>query len=183
MNINNVIITRGGKSIGNIYQGGGKEDSFNASVSQNLKREFDAAFSNGGKQEEFDVALSYASEQERFVSRVDKILTGEGLRVFFAPDCENEYKAKDMFKKFYEIYRYRSHYVVCFVSKEYLEKDYTMHEYECAFLKNKDKGENRIIVVNFDESVLPHLDPDINYIDATKSREVQVADSILRIVK
>jgi len=30
---------------------------------------------------------------------------------------------------------------------------------------------------------LPHLDPDINYIDATKSREVQVADSILRIVK
>ena len=174
MNMNSVIVQGDGNSIGNIYQGNGHGKSSN--IPSN-------SFSHHVSEETFDVALSYASEQEKFVSRVEKILKGEGVKVFFAPDCEKEYKAKDMFQKFYEIYRYRSNYVVCFVSKEYLKKDYTMHEYECAFLKNKDVEENRIIVVNFDGSSLPHLDSDINFIDAQKNREVQVADSILRIIR
>ena len=128
------------------------------------------------------MALSYASEQEVFVNRVSKILKKEGKEVFFAPDCETVYKAKDIFQKFYEIYRYKSKFVACFVSKEYIEKDYTMHEYECAYLKSKDVGENRIIVINFDGSNLPHFDDDINYIDARNNREVQVADIIIKIL-
>lgn len=172
--MNNVIVQGNGTLIGDIYQKTEGENSSN--IIPNVS-------SHHVSEESFDVALSYASEQEKFVSRVEKILKGEGVKVFFAPDCEKEYKAKDMFQKFYEIYRYRSKYVVCFVSKEYLQKDYTMHEYECAFLKNKDVGENRIIIVNFDGSSLPHLDSDINYIDAQKNREVQVADSILRIIR
>ena len=172
--MNSVIVQGNGTLIGDIYQKTEGENSSN--ITSNVS-------SHHVSEESFDVALSYASEQEKFVSRVEKILKGEGVKVFFAPDCEKEYKAKDMFQKLYEIYRYRSKYVVCFVSKEYLQKDYTMHEYECAFLKNKDVGENRIIIVNFDGSSLPHLDPDINYIDAQKNREVQVADSILRIIR
>ena len=131
--------------------------------------------------ESFDVAISYASGQEVFANRVSKILKNEGKEVFFAPDCEALYKAKDMFQKFYEIFRYKSKFVACFVSKEYLQKDYTMHEYECACLNSKDAGENRIIAVQFDGCRLPHFDMDINYIDAQKSREVQVADTKMSV--
>ncbi len=132
---------------------------------------------------DYDVALSYASEQQVFVNRVRKILSEEGLHVFYAPDCEQEYKAQDMFEKFYKIFRYQSKFTACFISKEYLEKDYTMQEYEASYLKNRDTGENRVIIVNFDGSKIPYLDPDIKYIDARNIREVQVADHILNIVK
>lgn len=173
MSKNHIFVQGNGKVIGNIYQGvgGGHGRTETGHSSQN-----DIA------EESFDVALSYASEQETYVNRVSKILKKEGKEVFFAPDCENLYKAQDMYQKFYEIYRYKSRYIACFVSKEYLQKDYTMHEYECACLKSKDVGENRIVVINFDGSSLPHFDSDINYIDAQKSREVQTADFILKIL-
>ena len=135
------------------------------------------------KEKKYDVALSYASEQEVFVGRVAKILQEEGLELFYAPDREREYQAQDMCRRFYRIYRYQCEFAVCFVSKEYLQKDYTMMEYESSCLKNKDTGKNRMIVVNFDGSNLPCLDPDISYIDAKNIREVQVADHILEIIK
>lgn len=139
------------------------------------------------RQFDYDVAVSYASEDEAYVLRVVKILRAEGLRVFFALDCEEEYVAQNMISSFYEMYRYRSMFVVAFVSKFYIEKDITMHEAATAMLRARDEGRNCLIPVYMDDSVLQDLDPDINYISVKRKgtifREVQVADKILRIVK
>lgn len=44
----------------------------------------------------YDVAISYSGRQTPFVSRFARLLKKEGFRVFFAPDCEEEFPAQDI---------------------------------------------------------------------------------------
>lgn len=107
------IVINGGTINGGVIQGKNTDAEAEASaVKQDMDKKFD-----------FDVAISYSSEETRYVSRVVQILKAEGLRVFFAPDCEEEYTAKDMIAEFYTIYRYRSMFVAAFVSKSYISGD------------------------------------------------------------
>ena len=167
MNINKISIGQNSTVNGGIIQGSRYDND------EKNQRE---------KEKKYDIAVSYASEQEEFVSRVVKVLRMENKKVFFAPEDEKEYKAKDMFEEFYQIYRYRSKFVVCFISKEYLKKEYTLHEYESAYNKNK-KDNGKLIVVSMDGTLPPHYDRDKNYIDAQKYIEIQVADEIMTIIK
>lgn len=137
----------------------------------------------GKKKNQYDVAISYASEQETYVNRVVKILEVENLKVFFAPKREEEYKADDMYSSFYQIYRYQSRWVVCFVSSEYLGKEYTMSEYASAKYKSLDCGENRIIEVCFNNARLPGYDIDINYLNGDKLLPIDTANKIKEIVR
>lgn len=131
----------------------------------------------------YDVAVSYASEQEEYVGRVVKILEAEKLKVFYAPGRKPEYKARDMFARFYEIYRYQCRYAACFLSREYRNKEYTMHEFKTALLRNKKEKRNCIIPVYFDQKFMEGLDRDISYLEADKLCEVEVADQIAEIVR
>ena len=139
------------------------------------------------KKFDFDVAVSYSSEETCYVSRVVQILKAEGLRVFFAPDCEEEYTAKDMIAEFYTIYRYRSMFVAAFISKSYIAGDITLHEGSTALLRTEDEKRNCLIPIYMDDSRLEKLNPDINYIEVNRKgcmlREVETADKIVRIVK
>lgn len=130
----------------------------------------------------YDVGISYASEQERYVTRVAKILEKENLRVFFAPNREEEFLGRDMITEFYDIYRYESMFVACFVSRDYLDKDITMHEAKTAMLREKEEKRNCLIPVYFGGSRLKELDPDIHFLDADRLREVEVAEKIKIII-
>lgn len=130
----------------------------------------------------YDVAISYASEQEHYVSRVCKILEKENLDVFFAPNREEEFIGRDMITEFYDIYRYESMYVACFVSEEYLKKDITMHEAKVAMLRQKKEKRNCLIPIYWGDARLTGLDPDINFLNADRLREVEVAERIKWIV-
>lgn len=130
----------------------------------------------------YDIAISYASEQERYVSRVCKILEKERIKAFFAPNREEEFVGRDMITEFYEIYRYKSMYVVCFISEEYLKKDITMHEAKTALLRQKEEKRNCLIPVCWGTAWLDGLDKDINYLNADRLREVEVAEKVKMIV-
>lgn len=164
------------RTTGSVSNAGGIQNRSKAFSARNIKKNFD-----------FDVAISYSSEETRYVSRVVQILKAEGLRVFFAPDCEEEYAAKDMITEFYTIYRYRSMFVVAFVSKSYIAGDITMHEASTALLRTEDEKRNCLIPVYMDDSRLEKMNPDINYIEVNRKgcmlREVETADKIVRIVK
>lgn len=173
MNNNVIIIGKDAHIKGDINQGKFIEKSGKSGKSgKNKKKKSHKKY--------FDLAISYASEQEEIVERVVKILIEEGVELFYAPKNQKEYRAQDMFKKFYHIYRYDSKFVVCFVSKEYLKKDYTMHEFASA---NAEKRYNKVISVSLDGSRLSGLDKDINYIDAQNMNEVVIADNILQVIK
>ena len=173
--MNNFIFNTGSIS-GNInqYAGEGMSEAENTSVSSDV--------SGGDKTYTYDVAISYASEQERYVSRVCKILEKENIAVFFAPNREEEFIGRDMITEFYEIYRYESMYVACLISEEYLKKDITMHEAKTALLRQKEEKRNCLIPVCWGEARLNGLDPDINFLNADRLREVEVAEKIKLII-
>lgn len=129
----------------------------------------------------YDIAISYASEQEHYVYRVARILEQENLKVFYAPNREEEFLGKDMITEFYSIYRYESAYVACFISTDYLKKDITMHEAKTALLRGKDEGRNYLIPIYFGGVRLDGLNPDIQFMNADKLREVEVADKLKTI--
>lgn len=131
---------------------------------------------------EYDIAISYASEQETYVRRVAKILEMEKLRIFYAPNREEEFLGRDMITEFYEIYRYQSMFVCCFVSEDYLKKDITVHEAKTALLRTKEEKRNCLIPVYFNGARLKGLDPDIHFLDGDRLREVEVADKLKLIV-
>lgn len=145
---------------------------------------------------DYDVAISYSGRQTPFVSRVAKLLKQEGFRVFFAPDCEEEFLAQDMILVFHEIYRRKCLYVAAFISEDYLKSDICMSEISSALLRSKDENRNCLIPVSMADKPLrdllawhpiPTLNPDIHYIDVHSVngdlKEVDVADKIGRIVK
>lgn len=130
----------------------------------------------------YDVAVSYASEQELYVTRTAKILEKEHLKVFFAPNREEEFLGRDMITEFYDIYRYESMFVACFISEDYLKKDITMHEAKIALLRTKEEKRNCLIPVYWGKARLVGLDPDIHFLNADLLREVEVAEKIKLIV-
>lgn len=130
----------------------------------------------------YDVALSYASEQESYVSRVARILEKEGVNVFYAPHREEEFLGKDMITEFYELYKYESMFVACFISKDYLAKDITMHEMKTTLLREKNENRNCIIPVYFGNVRVKEINQDIHYLDAEQLKEVEVADKIKLII-
>lgn len=135
-----------------------------------------------GGEYKYDIAISYASEQETYVRRVAKILEMEKLRIFYAPNREEEFLGRDMIMEFYEIYRYQSMFVCCFVSEDYLKKDITVHEAKTALLRTKEEKRNCLIPVYFNGARLKGLDPDIHFLDGDRLREVEVADKLKLIV-
>lgn len=157
----------------------------NGNINQNYTE--NAAFKQKHTQEEdeilFDVAISYASEQERYVERVVKILEAEKIKVFYAPKRETMFKAQDMYVKFYNIYRYQCRYAACFFSSEYRNKEYTMHEYKTLLLRNKKAHKNFIIPIYFEKVFMEGLDKDISYLEADQLSEVEIADQIIEIVR
>lgn len=169
--MNGNIVINTGTIHGGVSQNGVSSDSLNSEKNE-----------ENTKDRLYDVAISYASEQEQYVRRVAKLLEMEKLKVFYAPNREEEFLGKDMITEFYEIYRYKSLFVACFVSEEYLKKDITVHEARTALLRTKEEKHNCLIPVYFGGARLNGLDPDIHFLDGDKLREVEVADKIKSIV-
>lgn len=130
----------------------------------------------------YDVAFSYASEQEKFVRRVNTILKskGKGYSVFYAPECREEYEALDMSEQFFRIYDHEARLVAVFASDEYYAKDYTMFEYQTAKSRS---GPNCVIPIYFTDRKLPGMNADMHYIDARDHGEPEVAAYIERVIK
>ncbi len=171
----NMIINIGGEVSGGIvqkYQGEGLGNREKAEVKKTKENETDI----------YDVGISYASEQQDYVMKVVKILEAEHKKVFFAPKKENAYKAKDMYQVFYKIYRHQCRYIACFISEEYREKEYTMHEFSTALLRNKNENYNCIIPVYFGRRGMKGLDEAISYLEADKMYPVEIADQIVEII-
>lgn len=131
----------------------------------------------------YDIAVSYASEQKNFVSRVVRILEQEGLHVFYAPDREADLTGHDMIGVFYNVYRYQSLYVACFISEAYLNKDITMHEAKTALVRERHEKRGCMIPISFEGAQIPDMNPDIISLNADKLREVEIADRLVEIVK
>ncbi len=127
------------------------------------------------KSYKYDVALSYASEDEKVVKRVWKILREENVCTFYAPDCQPNLVGQDKETFFYRVFKKESLFVVTFVSDKYVIKEDPMFEANVAMSRN----DNSLIPIYLDADVsLPGLDKDINYY--VETNEAKIADLIIK---
>ena len=133
---------------------------------------------------EYDIAFSYASEQEKYVLRVAKLLDEMGIKVFVKPFQEQQFLAKDLHRETYKMYGQNCQFVACFISKEYWAKEIPRHELSVAVNRMKKEKRICIIPVMMDETRPTILDSDIVYIDAASKDvvEMDVASKMEAIV-
>jgi hypothetical protein len=115
----------------------------------------------------YDIAFSFASEERPYVNEIYKILKDEyNLRVFY--DEDREIKAKnwggDLGEILQRVYEKESRYCVIFISKDYKEKVWTIHEKRSALARAiKQKGDY-LLPARFDDTEIEGIPSTTSYI-------------------
>ena len=131
----------------------------------------------------YQVALSFPGEKRKYVERVAEHLRNLGVAVFYDLDEIIEMWGKNLSEHLGRIYSNESEYVVMFISKEYVEKEWTNHERRHALSRmNKQKGEC-ILPVRFDSVSIPGLPDDVVYLNANDYIPEKLAEAIAKKVK
>ena len=114
----------------------------------------------------FDVALSFAGEQRADVERVADCLKGAGLKVFFDTDEKANLWGKDLYVHLSDVYQNEAKYCILFASKEYANKNWPTHERQNAQARAlREKGNEYILPVRFDDTDIPGIPSTIGYLD------------------
>lgn len=129
----------------------------------------------------YDIALSYQSKSEKLVQAVSNYLKSEGWNVFFAPNNKKELLSENLNSKLFQVYQNESLVKVLFITKEYLNSEYTQLELRRSLSSSQD-NERRLIVVNFiGESIPEELKPYV-YLEGTGCED-EIAFQISERVK
>lgn len=130
---------------------------------------------------EYDVALSFAGENRDYVEKVVSVLDQFNIRVFYDKYEEATLWGKDLYVHLDEVYRFRSKFVVMFVSEHYVKKAWTNLERRSAQARAlEEKGEEYILVARLDATEVPGVLPTVGYIDCREKEASQIATLIAR---
>lgn len=136
------------------------------------------------KKYKFDIGISYAGEDEKYVSRVIKLLKElYNLEVFYAPAEQRKMIGEDLLIYLNRVYKDECRYVAIFISEPYLIKEYTRQEAAIIKLRQQNENYRFVIPVVFGDARLSWLSDDIDYISGDKSLESEVAYYINEKVK
>jgi len=128
---------------------------------------------------EFDVALSFAGEQREYVEQVATILERKGLEVFYDRFKQSHLWGKNLIEYFQEVYYSKSKFCIMFISNDYLQKMWPVHERRSATARDLEEFGEYILPVIFENVDVPGLDKYKGYLDARKFRPEEIADAFL----
>ena len=128
----------------------------------------------------FDVAFSFAGEQRDYVRSVRRALEGKDISVFFDEDYQVALWGKPLTEALLEIYCNRARAVVIFVSKEYVEKDWTRLEKRAALERAAREKTEFILPARFDNTNLPGLSSAVSYISLSNLTPEDFAELIIK---
>ena len=120
-----------------------------------------------GFTETYDVCLSFAGEQRDYVELIASELKKAGLAVFYDQDQDiaPTLWGRDLGEYLDYIYRQGSRFCLMFISKDYAEKAWTIHERRSALARLIQEGGDYLLPARFDDTELPGLRPTIAYVD------------------
>lgn len=129
----------------------------------------------------YDIAFSYASEQKDIVNTYKKTLVKLGLNVFI----DTEHKEKFVFKyvpdEIKKIYDDKNIVMIIFLSKEYVEKNYT--KYEGHIASDRLIAEKRLGVIRLDNATLDWLPSSLHYFDNRRETVDDICKSLYVSIK
>jgi MoaA/NifB/PqqE/SkfB family radical SAM enzyme len=114
------------------------------------------------KNYKYDIAFSFSREDRDFVDNVWKYLRDD-ICVFYI-ESENKLVGNDFYNSISKVFMEESHFCAVFISKSYLENDWTRHELEFARERTL-KQSNYIIPIRLDETEIPGMLLTIGYIN------------------
>jgi len=131
----------------------------------------------------FDVAVSFAGTERKLAEELATKIRTAGFEVFYDEFYPETLWGKDLAEFFHEIYSTRSRYCVVFVSKEYLNREWTIHERRSAQERMiKEKGGEYILPIKVDEVELPGVPSTIGYLPIATGID-KIADALLKKLK
>lgn len=128
----------------------------------------------------FAVGLSFAGEQRLYVQDVALSLREKGVTVFYDRFHEVDLWGCDLVDTLNDLYSERLGLVVVFVSKDYVEKDFTNVERRAALAKAITTRKKYILPVRFDDVRLPGLPSTFGYLLASENSPEQLAVKICK---
>jgi len=127
---------------------------------------------------DFQIAVSCADEDREYVERVVIALCALDVLVFYDADHAVELWGLDLMTSFDDVYRHRSQFVIIFVSRHYVSKQWTRHELRSALARALDEKEEYILPAHFDDSDLPGLPSTVRHVDCRKMTPEELARMI-----
>jgi hypothetical protein len=122
---------------------------------------FDAALPSS-----FDVAISFAGTERALAERLAQKLREAGIAVFYDDFYKEHLWGKNLTAFLDDIYGKKAKLCVVFVSKEYKDRKWTIHELRSAQAKAlEQKGDEYILPVRVDDTQLDGLPSNVGYVD------------------
>lgn len=129
---------------------------------------------------DFDVAISFAGTERPYAEELAKSLRDSGFIVFYDNFYPEDLWGKDLVVTFNEIYKKRSRYCVMFVSKEYNEREWTIHERRSAQERMlQEKGKEYILPIKVNGVDLPGSPTTVGYLSIDLGIE-KIADILVK---
>jgi hypothetical protein len=155
------------------------EEDFNKHVSKpQIKSKVEKTESNF-----FDVAISFAGSERKYAEELAIKVREAGFSVFYDDFYPENLWGKDLVVTFDEIYRKRSRYCVIFISKEYNDHEWTIHERRSAQARAlKEKGKEYILPIKVEDVELEGMPQTVGYLSINKGID-QIASLLIKKLK
>lgn len=131
----------------------------------------------------YDVAFSFAGEDREYVEQVALFLKEKNIAVFYDYFEEENLWGKNLVSYLEEIYTYKSKYCVIFISKYYVQKEWTSYESAAAMvrmLNSNLKQIEYILPVKFDETKVPGVLSTIGFIAGKRKSPEELGNLIIK---
>lgn len=129
---------------------------------------------------EWDVAVSFANEDRPLVEAVVRRLQADGVRVFYDRDQTSMLWGANLVDVLHSIYRKRARYAILFISRHYVEKNWTNHERQSIQERALLQRSPYLLPVRLDDTEVPGLPTTIGHLDARRTGPVGIAREVLR---
>jgi hypothetical protein len=132
----------------------------------------------------FDVAISFAGTERKYAEELANRLREAGFIVFYDNFYPESLWGKDLVVTFHEIYSKRSRFCVIFVSKEYNESPWTVHERRSAQERMlQERGGEYILPIKVNDVDLPGLPGTVGYVSLKKLGIDSIAEMLVKKLK
>lgn len=131
---------------------------------------------------EYDIALSFAGEDREYVDIIANELKSRGMKVFYDKFEVSNLWGKDLYQYLSHIYKDNAKFCVIFVSQNYKNKAWTMHELKNAQNRAFHENKEYILPIYLEDVELDGLNDTIGYIKASEFSESEIADLIIEKV-
>jgi len=128
----------------------------------------------------YHVAFSFAGEDRAYVESVFSYLEeNSSLKVFYDRDNESFLWGKNLLEIFQDIYTRDAHFVVMFISADYVRKGFPTQERRYALDRAIESAEEYILLAKFDDTVVPGIPTSMACIDLSRCSPDEFAQKII----